>query len=72
MFSPDGDEPHAAYAGAVSNLTGLRCAGSLTLPVEATSGAPDETGVCTVCGTRIKLGYGGRLPVHHVASPHTA
>ena len=61
-----------AYAGAVSNLTAHRCAGSLTLPVEATSGEPDETGVCSVCGTPMKLGYGGRLPVHEVPPPPAA
>ncbi len=64
-----GDARPRAYAGAVFNLTAHRCAGSLMLPVEATSGAPDEPGVCGVCGTRMKLGYGGRLPVHDTPTP---
>jgi hypothetical protein len=45
-----------------------RCAGSLETAPSAESG----TAVCPVCGTRLPLGYAGRVPVHDVPPPEPA
>lgn len=44
-----------------------RCQGSKKLPVSGSVQRPahtDETGVCPVCGQRLRLGYALLLPKH--------